>query len=117
METSRAEDSIKNAVDSVQIQNEIIENTEGKFIEVEKQVRELTEDINKMNAYMAETLESSKVISSSIEQISTVSEQISAASLEGRTETETSMEEVKSCKSIFDSIYRLAVNLQESLHN
>ena len=115
VETARAKDSIKNAVDTVQEQNMIIENTEGKFTEVEKNVSDLASDIVRMNGIMNETVESSSVISKSINQISAASEEIAASSSDGSNDTRLSIEEVKKCKEVFKDIYKLAEELQRGL--
>ena len=115
VETERANDSIKNAVDSVKKQNIIIENTEGKFTEVENQVKELSKDIISMDKIMEETVGASEVISDRINQISEGSQQIAVSSTDGLKDTESSMSEVEKCKQIFESIYRLAGDLKQSL--
>ena len=115
IETVRANDSIKNAFDTVQRQNILIENTEGKFTEVEKSVRDLANDILKINDIMDKTVESSGVISDSITHISAVSEQIASSSADGRNDTKLSMEEVEKCKEVFKAIYNLAEELQQGL--
>ena len=115
IETVRANDSIKNSFDTIQRQNILIENTEGKFTEVEKSVRDLANDILKINDIMDKTVESSGVISDSITQISAVSEQIASSSADGRNDTKLSMEEVEICKEVFKAIYNLAEELQQGL--
>ena len=115
VETGRAQDSIKNAVDTVLKQNVIIENTEGKFTEVENSVSDLAGDIVKMKDIMDKTVEASGVISNSISQISAVSEEIAASSADGSNDTKVSMEEVEKCKEVFKQIYKLAEDLKQGL--
>ena len=59
-----------------------------------------------MNGIMNETVESSSVISKSINQISAASEEIAASSSDGSNDTRLSIEEVKKCKEVFKDIYR-----------
>ena len=115
VETGRAQDSIKNAVDTVLKQNVIIENTEGKFTEVENSVSDLAGDIVKMKDIMDKAVEASGVISNSISQISAVSEEIAASSADGSNDTKVSMEEVEKCKEVFKQIYKLAEDLKQGL--
>ena len=68
-----------------------------------------------MNGIMNETVESSSVISKSINQISAASEEIAASSSDGSNDTRLSIEEVKKCKEVFKDIYKLAEELQRGL--
>lgn len=113
--TQRANDSIEHAVSSVSRQNELINDTKGKFDEVEKEVLELISNINQMNDIMRETVESSGVISDNISQLSASSEEVASSSSEGLDHSQITVSEVQKCKEIFHSIYELAMDLQRSL--
>ena len=111
----RANESIANAMDSVNEQNQVIVDTNGKFTEVETKVGELVENIEKMSNIMTQTVDSANVIFDNISQLSATSEEIASSSSEGMNNSEITVKEVAKCKEIFDAIYSLAQKLQHSL--
>lgn len=108
VDTARANESIQNSVASVRKQNELIEDTKGKFDEVENLVNELVANINHMSSIMQETVEASGVIADNISQLSATSEQVASSSNEGLEQSQITVTEVEKCKEIFESIYILA---------
>ena len=108
----QASESIVNAIDSVKKQNLIIEDTNGKFAEVEDKVGILVENINRMSSIMVQTVDSSNVIYDSVSHLSATSEEIASSSSEGLENTEITVKEVEKCKEIFEAIYSLAQDLQ-----
>lgn len=111
----RANESIADTVDSVKKQNQIIEDTNGKFAEVEKGVGILVENINQMSKIMGQTVESSGVIYDNVTHLSATSEEIASSAGEGLDNSQITVTEVAKCKEIFDAIYNLAEDLQKSL--
>lgn len=111
----RANESIANAIDSVNEQNQVIVDTNGKFTEVETKVGELVENIEKMSNIMTQTVDSANVIFDNVSQLSATSEEIASSSSEGLNNSEITVKEVAKCKEIFDAIYSLAQKLQHSL--
>ena len=64
---------------------------------------------------MEQTLESSNTIYDHITQLSASSQEVAAASGEGLDNSNITVGEVAKCKQIFESIYELAKDLQNSL--
>jgi len=114
-DTRRANESIDKAVDSVKEQNLLIVDTNGKFTEVEEKVGELIANIDKMSAIMKDTVESSNVIFDNVSHLSATSQEVASSSSEGLGNSEITVAEVGKCKEVFNAIYKLAQNLQESL--
>lgn len=111
----RANESIADTVDSVKKQNLIIEDTNGKFTEVEEEVGILVDNINQMSKIMGQTVESSGVIYDNVTHLSATSEEIASSASEGLDNSQITVSEVAKCKEIFDAIYNLAEDLQQSL--
>ena len=111
----QASESIVNAIDSVKKQNLIIEDTNGKFTEVENKVGILVEKINTMSGIMTQTVDSSNVIFDSVSHLSAASQEIASSSNEGLENSEITVKEVARCKEVFDAIYTLAEDLQSRL--
>lgn len=111
----RANESIANAMESVNQQNEVIVETNGKFTEVEEKVGGLLKNISQMSNIMTDTVESANVIFDNVSQLSATSEEIASSSSEGLGNSEITVQEVAKCKEIFDAIYSLAQDLQHSL--
>ncbi len=114
-DTMRANESILESVQSVQKQNELIEDTKGKFDDVEQKVGELLESINDMSIIMQEIVEASGVIADNISHLSATSEEVASSSSEGLEQSRITVSEVEKCRAIFESIYVLAEDLQKSL--
>lgn len=111
-DTKRANDSIKNSVASVEKQNELIEETREKFEKIDEGVSELTENINTTEHVIEDILQSTGVISENITHLSATSEEVAASSTEGLRTSETTVEAMKACKEILESIYAMAQDLQ-----
>ncbi|MGN0168598.1 MAG: methyl-accepting chemotaxis protein [Acetatifactor sp.] len=113
-DTKRANDSIRNSVASVEKQNELIEETREKFEKIDEGVSELTENINNTERVIKEILQSTSVISENITHLSATSEEVAASSTEGLKTSETTVEAMKACKEILESIYEMAQDLQRA---
>ena len=111
-DTMRANESIRNSVDSVGKQNRLIEETRIKFEKIDEGVTALAENINNTERGLKEILKSTGVISENITHLSATSEEVAASSTEGLKTSETTVEEMKACKEILESIYKLAEELQ-----
>ncbi|MBO5372361.1 MAG: chemotaxis protein [Lachnospiraceae bacterium] len=114
-DTTRANESIQDSVDSVRRQNELMDDTKGKFEEVEQKVDELIQNINRMSEVMQEIVGASGVIADNISHLSATSEEVASSSSEGLEQSKITVSEVEKCRAIFESIYMLAEDLQRSL--
>ena len=113
-DTKRANDSIKNSVASVAKQNELIEETREKFQKINEGVAELTENVNNTERVIKKILQSTGVISENITHLSATSEEVAASSTEGMKTSETTVEDMKSCRKVLEEIYALAQELQKT---
>ncbi len=111
-DTKRANESIENAVNGVKKQNELIEETRERFIQVADEVQVLSDNMEEVKSSMEETLSSSNTIYDHITQLSATSEEVAACSSEGLENSNITVAEVEKCKKIFESIYELAQDLQ-----
>ncbi|MBD5548572.1 MAG: chemotaxis protein [Lachnospiraceae bacterium] len=113
-DTARANESINYSVRSVEKQNELIEESRERFEKIVGEVDELIEGIKTTENAMKEILQDSDVIADNITQLSASSQEVAASSSEGLANTNSTVEEIKNCGEIFESIYELAKNLQVS---
>lgn len=113
-DTKRVNDSILNSVDAVSKQHEMIELVRGRFAAVDREVEELTRNIELTEASVNNILASTATISESITQLSATSQQVAASSTESMTNAEQTTADSYKCKEIFEAIYSLAQDLQQS---
>lgn len=113
-DTKRANESIRNSVDSVEKQNELIEETREKFQKINEGVTELTSNINNTERVIKDILQSTGVISENITQLSATSEEVAASSTEGLRTSENTVEDMKACREVLEKIYELAQELQQT---
>ena len=113
-DTKRANESIKNSVESVEKQNKLIEETREKFQKISEGVSELTSNINNTERVIKEILESTSVISENITHLSATSEEVAASSTEGMRTSENTVEDMKACRTILEEINSLVQELQAS---
>lgn len=111
-DTRKANESIENAVNGVMKQNELIEETREKFVQVAAEVKILSGNMEEVKSSMEETMTSSNTIYDHITQLSATSEEVAACSNEGLENSNITVTEVEKCKMIFESIYKLAQDLQ-----
>ena len=111
-DTKRANESIENAVNGVKKQNELIEETKERFIQVANEVQVLSDNMEEIKNSMEETMSSSNTIYDHITQLSATSEEVAACSNEGLENSNVTVTQVEKCKKIFESIYELAQDLQ-----
>ena len=104
--------SIEQSVESVEKQNNLIAKTKEKFEQVEEEARKLSARAEKVKVGTEQTLASADVIYDHISQLSATSEEVAAASNEGLEASRVTMKELQRCKEIFESIYKLAKQLQ-----
>lgn len=110
-DTKRANESITESVNSVTRQNELIESTRDKFEKVNEEVKALTGQINITEKLMKEILTSTGVITDNISQLSAASEEVAASSTEGLRTSEITVEEMKNCRDVLQTIYELSQQL------
>ena len=113
-DTARANESINYSVRSVEKQNELIEEARETFEKIVGEVDELIEGIKTTENAMKEIAQDSDVIADNITQLSASSQEVAASSSEGLANSNSTVNEIKNCGEIFDSIYELAKGLQVS---
>ena len=113
-DTKKANESIKASVESVNKQNELIDNTRVTFEDVGKTVDNLMNNIDSAEQSINKILDSTSVISDNISHLSATGEEVAAASTEGLRVSDTTVESMKNCKSILHNIYLLAEDLKRS---
>ncbi len=113
-DTKRANESIRNSVESVAKQNELIEETREKFEKINEGVSELTTNINNTERVIKEILQSTGVISENITHLSATSQEVAASSTEGLKTSETTVGDMKACRTILEEINSLVQELQAS---
>lgn len=111
-DTMRANESINYSVQSVEKQNELIEEARGKFEQIVGEVDELMEGINTTGNTLKEIIQYSGIISDNISHLSATSQEVAASSNEGLKYSDQTVEEIENCEEILDSIYTLAKDLQ-----
>lgn len=111
-DTRLANDSIENSVASVTKQNELIEATREKFERVNEEVTELANNIHNTERIMEEIISATTIIAENINHLSATSEEVAASSTEGLRTSETTVENMNSCKTILEGIFELAKDLQ-----
>ena len=113
-DTKKANESIKASVESVNKQNELIDNTRVTFEDVGKTVDNLMNNIDSAEQSINKILDSTSVISDNISHLSATGEEVAAASTEGLRVSDTTVESMKNCKNILHNIYLLAEDLKRS---
>ena len=116
-DTKKANESIKASVESVNKQNELIDNTRVTFEDVGKTVDNLMNNIDSAEQSINKILDSTSVISDNISHLSATGEEVAAASTEGLKVSDTTVESMKNCKNILHNIYLLAEDLKSSVDN
>lgn len=111
-DTRMANESIRNSVQSVERQNDLIEETREKFQKISEGVEELTVNVDNTERVIKEILQSTGVISENITHLSATSEQVAASSAEGLKNSEHTVEDMKACREILEKIYALSQELQ-----
>ena len=114
IDTQRANESIQESAASVEKQNELIEETRVKFEKIDEGVSELTVNVNNTERVIKEILVSTGVISENITHLSATSEEVAASSTEGLRTSESTVEDMKNCRAILESIYQLAQDMQNT---
>ena len=110
-DTRRAAESVQNSVESVNRQNQLIDETQGTFEKIRDSVGSLSDSIVRTGAVMNEIIESTSVILENITNLSATSEEVAASSTEGLKTSESTVAEMKRCKEILEKIYGLSQQL------
>lgn len=111
-DTKRATESVTNSASSVEKQNELINNTQEIFGRIKEDIESLSASVTNTESVMKEVSNATNVISESITNLSATSEEVAAASTEGLKTSESTVEEMKQCKSALDNIYNLSLQLK-----
>lgn len=112
-DTQRANESIENSVSSVMKQNEMIESTGQRFVNINAEMKELAVKIRSTEESMQAILESTNTISDSVTQLSATSEEVAASSSEGVKTSEEAVDHMQKCSTILENIYLLAQDLKD----
>lgn len=107
-----ASDSIEKSASSVRTQNEMIENMRERFDNIYQEMSELSSNVKKTEESVNAILTSTETISENITHLSATSEEVAASSTEGLRTSETSVENMNSCKEILGQIASLAAKLK-----
>lgn len=113
-DANRANESLGNSIESVTRQNELIENTRGKFSNIDSEVTELARNISDTENVIDVILRSTGVISDNITQLSATSQEVAAASTEGLRTSEETVNDMNKTKEILEEIFHLAQELKRA---
>lgn len=113
-DTQRANETIENSVASVEKQAALIENTQEKFGKVGDEVEELTRNISEAEASIQKILGATGTISDNITHLSATSEEVAASSTESLKLADSTVDDMKNCREILESIYQIVQQLQFS---
>ncbi|MDE7323441.1 MAG: chemotaxis protein [Lachnospiraceae bacterium] len=111
-DTRLANESIVNAVDSVAKQNDLIAETRDKFGQVSSEVELLSSNIDEVKECMEQTRKLSNSIYDNISHLSATSQEVAASSNEGLENSNITVQQIDTCRGIFESIYELARDLK-----
>ncbi len=106
-------ESINHSVDLVSEQNSLIEETKTKFDVIDQKVNQLMSAINELKYLIDRITDASVVIADGVTQLSANSEEVAAASAEGRRITTKAVGDMNEVKATLDNIYILAQNLRD----
>ncbi len=106
-------DSVAESVSSITKQNELIDATLEKFNGIDAEVTELGKIITVAETGITDILRSTETISDNITNLSATSEEVAAASTEGLKMAETTVDDMKNCQKVLESIYQLAHSLKQ----
>lgn len=113
-DTQRANETIENSVASVEKQASLIESTQEKFGRVGDEVEELTRNISEAEASIQKILDATGIISDNITHLSATSEEVAASSTESLRLADSTVDDMKQCRQILESIYEITQKLQVS---
>ena len=111
--TKQANISIEESAKSVNEQNEMIQNTQRRFDEINDEMSRLSQNIQETDESMKTIVESTGVIADNISQLSASSEEVAAASADGLKTSESAVDNMDKCKKILESICLLAQDLKQ----
>ena len=116
-DTKRANDSIMTAAESVEKQNQLIDDTRDKFNAVGHAVEVLMGNIDVAEQSIQKILDATGVISDNITHLSATGEEVAASSTEGLRTADITVEKMSNCKKVLENIYLLAEDLKNSVEN
>ena len=112
IDAERAIQSVHESVESSQKQNTMIDDTQNKFMQIDKDVVKLTEAVAGTEKVMEDIIHATGIISENITQLSATSEEVSASSAQGETVSAGAVSVVESFMEELNSIYTLAEKLK-----
>lgn len=93
-------------------QNELIEQTSYKFVNINEKVQMLNKDTVRMNQMVQDIIRANGTIADSISQLSATSEEVSASSSECLTYSDDSMKALKTMNGLLQEIYNIAEDMK-----
>ncbi|MBE5875701.1 MAG: hypothetical protein E7290_02290 [Lachnospiraceae bacterium] len=104
--------SINHSVQTVEEQNQLIEESKGKFDAIDKGVMQLMENINDFRRVIADITNASVVIADGVTQLSANSQEVAAAADDGTHMMTKAVDDMNQVKAILNDIYDMAQNLR-----
>ena len=104
--------SINRSVDSVEQQNNLINEAKSKFDIINGAVNELMVTITEFNQVISDITESTDVIANGITNLSANSEEVAASSNEGTVLMQEAVESMQKVTAALTNIYNLAQDLK-----
>lgn len=111
-DVERVTESINHSVEIVEEQYLLIEDTKGKFDEIDSDVKQLMNSINGFKRVIDQITSASVVIADGVTELSANSEEVAAASNEGTEMMTRAVDDMDRVKTILNEIYNLAQNLR-----
>ncbi len=106
-------ESINHTVQTVAVQNSLIEETKGKFDVIDSGVNQLMNSIYDFKHVIDGITEASVVIADGVTELSANSEEVAAASNDGTRIMTQAVDDMNQVKDILNDIYSLALDLRD----
>lgn len=110
-DADNANTSVEGTITSIEKQNEMINASGEKFVQIENDVKTLTNIINETERLVKNIIDSTNVISDNIGQLSATSEEVAAGSSNGVTASQEAVHVMGDMDKLLNSIYLLAQDL------
>ncbi len=110
-----ANKSVEETIASLEVQNELIENSRNKFDEINSDVISLTEEMNETEAGVQDIIKSTGIISDNIAHLSATSEEVAASANNGIETAEAASAGMQELVEIMNNINALATKLAEAM--
>lgn len=112
-DVERVTTSVNHSVETVGEQNILIQETKGKFDEIDSAVNQLMNIINDFKGIIDNITNASTVIADAVTDLSANSQEVAAASNDGTSIMTKAVEDMNQVKVALNDIYNLAQNLRD----